>query len=89
MDRPARKLPNTASRLIAMAVSMVGSAQEVMACMRCSTDDFQKYCNGEKEPTWPELDRLVGLIIEKQRILIAKNRESIDRVRAKLNKPKN
>jgi hypothetical protein len=44
---PPAQASQYASRLIAMAVSMVGSAQEVMVCMRCSTDDFQKYCNGD------------------------------------------
>ena len=60
------KLPNTSSRLIALAVSLVGSAQAVSTEMRCSDEAFLDYCAGKKEPSWPELDRLVGLIVREQ-----------------------
>jgi hypothetical protein len=82
MDRAPPRLPNTTSRLIAMAVSLVGAA-DVMARMKCSEEDFRQYCEGQKEPTWPELDKLVTLIIEQQRVRIAKNREFLARMRAK------
>jgi hypothetical protein len=68
-----------------MAGSLVGSAHKVMAAMKCSEADFHEYCNGEKEPTWPELDRLIGLIIREQGNLIAKNRELLAAARQKHN----
>jgi hypothetical protein len=86
MDRVPPRLPNTASRLIAMAVSLVGPAR-VMAEMKCSADDFEKYRDGEKEPTWPELDRLVLLVVDQQRIIIARNRDLLARTRAKREMP--
>jgi hypothetical protein len=64
MDRVPGRLPNTSSRLIAMAVSLVGEAQSVMLEMKCSREDFLDYCAARKEPPAEELDRL-----------IAKNRE--------------
>jgi hypothetical protein len=82
MDRAPPRRPNATSRLIAMAASFVGAAN-VRARMKCSEEDFRQYCDGQKEPTWPELDKLVGLIIEQQRLLIARNREFLARMRAK------
>jgi hypothetical protein len=88
MDRVPPKLPNTSSRLIAMAVSLLGAADQVVAEMRCSEEDFVLYCAGSKEPSWPELDRLITLIVREQGRMIAKNRELIASVRAHLDKPK-
>jgi hypothetical protein len=82
MDHAPDRLPNTASRLIAMAVSLVGSAQEVTAYMRSTEEDFRDYCAGAKEPSFVELDRLVTLIIREQGKIIAQNRELLQRVQA-------
>jgi hypothetical protein len=81
MDRLNGKLPNTCSRLIAMAVSLAGSAQAVREEMRASEADFTEYCAGQKEPSWPELNRLVTLIVREQGRMIAQNRELIARIR--------
>jgi hypothetical protein len=83
VDRVPGKLPNTSSRLIAMAVSLVGEAQSVMLEMKCSREDFLDYCAAQKEPPGEELDRLLKLIIREQGNLIAKNRELIATMRAK------
>ena len=87
MERAPPELPNTSSRLIAMAVSMLGSAQAVNAEMRCSAQDFDDYRIGKKEPSWPELDRLVTLIVREQNKLIARNRELLARIRARRTPP--
>jgi hypothetical protein len=57
-----------------------------MACMKCSAEDFQKHRDGEKELTWPELDRLVKLVVDQQRIVIARNRALLARMRARREK---
>jgi hypothetical protein len=75
LERVAPNLPNTCSRLIAMAVSLVGEAQSVALEMKCSNADFLEYCAGQKEPTMAEFDHLIGLIIREQTKLIAANRE--------------
>lgn len=77
------RLSNTTSRLIAMAASLVGSAHEVQAAIKCSAADFLEYCNGSKEPTLPELDRLITLIIHEQGKIIAHNRELLADQRAR------
>jgi hypothetical protein len=69
------KLANTASRLIAMGASLVGSAHEVMVTMQCSEADFREYCEGRKELLWSELDRLITLILRERGNIVAKNRE--------------
>ena len=81
MERVPPKLPNTSSRLIAMAVSFVGEAQSVALEMKCSNLDFLEYCAGQKEPPLDELDRLIGLIIREQAKLIAQNRELLEKMR--------
>ena len=81
MERVPPKLPNTSSRLIAMAVSFVGEAQSVALEMKCSNVDFLEYCAGQKEPPLDELDRLIGLIVREQAKLIAQNRELLANIR--------
>jgi hypothetical protein len=85
VDRIPPKLPNTSSRLIAMAASLVGSSSEVMVYMGCSEDDFRKYSAGQKEVPWNELDRLIALIVREQSKQIAKNRAVLARHRARRN----
>jgi hypothetical protein len=85
MDRARSNPPNTASRLIAMAVSLVGDSRRVMEQMRCSEADFQLYCAGEREPGWSEYDRLIALIVDEQGIIIAKNRELLNKLRERRN----
>ena len=74
-------MPQTASRLIAMAVSLVGEAQSVMLEMRCSHAEFREYCLGLREPSSEEFERLVDLIVTEQRKLIDKNRELLAQLR--------
>jgi hypothetical protein len=81
MDRGLEKIPPNASRLIAMAVSLVGSAAEVVAEMKSTDADFRAYCAAEKEPSAEEFSRLVTLIIREQGKLIAKNRELLATIR--------
>ena len=80
------RLKNTSARLIAMAVSLVGEAEPVRREMGCSHDDFRAYCAGEAEPTWPELDKLIRVVVREQGNLIATNRELMGQINAKLDK---
>lgn len=75
------KPPTSASRLIAMAVSLVGEAQSVMLEMRCSHAEFREYCLGLKELPTAEFERLIELIGAEQRKLIDKNRELVAQAR--------
>ena len=79
MDRTP--LSNTTSRLIAMAISLVGHAERVRSEMQCSSEDFRDYCVGHKELPWPELDRLIGLITRAQGEGIARQQEVLAKVR--------
>jgi hypothetical protein len=75
----------TASRLIAMAVSLVGDAERVRVCIRSSESDFCEYCASRKELPGPELERLISLIIHEQGHIIARNRELLAELREKRN----
>jgi hypothetical protein len=83
MDRAPPKLPNTSSRLIAMAVSLVGEAQSVVLEMRCSHEEFVDYCAGRREPTPEQFDRLITLLVREQGKMIAKNREMLAAIQAR------
>jgi len=82
-DPAAPKLPTTTSRLIAVAVSLVGEAQSVMLEMKCSHADFREYCFGLREPSAEEFDRLIELIVVEQRKMLEKNRELLAQARAR------
>jgi len=83
MDRAPATKPNAASRLIAMAVALVGDPLKVRKHIECSEQDFLAYCAGEKELPSSELDKLISLITHEQGILIAQNREFIASIRSK------
>lgn len=84
MDRIPPNLPNTASRLISMAVSLVGEAQTVALEMKCSNTDFRDYLAGKKEPPMEEFNRLVELVVREQTKMIARNRELVAQARGRL-----
>lgn len=83
MERVPPKLPNTSSRLIAMAASLIGDLEAVCKEIGCSQPDFEAYCESEKELPWLERERLVEIIIREQKRLIAKNRELIAQINAR------
>ena len=83
VDRVPSQLPNCSSRLIAMAVALVGEAQSVMLEMRCSHAEFREYCLGLREPGAEEFNRLVDLIVSEQRKMIDQNRELLAQIRAR------
>jgi hypothetical protein len=70
-----RSAENTASRLIDIAVSLMGSVEPVIKEMNSSTDNFREYRAGTKKIPSLEYDRLISLIIREQGNVIAKNRE--------------
>lgn len=77
------RLHNLAAKLIAMAVSLVGEADEVRKEMACSPSDFEAYCAGRKAPSQEEFERLVGLIVREQGKLIGANRDLLAKAREK------
>jgi hypothetical protein len=76
MDRVPQNGEGLASKLIDMAVYLVGKAH-VMAYMRCSDDDFRDYCDARKSPPQPDIERLIELIVREQNKIIAKYREAL------------
>ncbi len=76
-------MSNTGSRLIAMAVALVGSPERVRARMKCCEDEFLDYRAGKKEPDWVQLGRLVELIIAEHGKVIVENRAALTTMRAR------
>lgn len=81
VDRAPRKLPNSSSRLIAMAASLAGSAEAVRKLMGCSEEEFRDYRSGRKEVPWSQLDPVVGLIVYEQGKVVRRNRAAIEEAR--------
>jgi hypothetical protein len=54
-----------------------------MVVMKSTEADFIEYCAGRKEPPWPELDRLIFLIITEQKKLMETNRALLDALHAR------
>lgn len=88
MDRGPQNLSSTSSRLIAMAVALVGSEERVRAHMRCDAVDFRAYRAGAKEPDWVQLGRLVDFIIDEHRRVITENRAALDQIRSRIRAPR-
>ena len=84
MDRIPTTLPNSVSRLIAMAAMLIGSDDPVREAMQASVDDFRAYQSGAKEPPWPEMDRLIDLIVREQKKMIERNRAAVRETRENL-----
>jgi hypothetical protein len=80
MDRAPRKPPKNDSRLIAMAVRLVGSPEIVRNVLQTSEADFRAYRAGEKNLRSYEFDRLVALIIAEQRKIVRANRAILDEI---------
>ena len=76
----------TSSRLIALAVSLVGDAETVRQHIKCIPTDFNDCCSGATDLTPIQLDSLISLIIHEQGLLIAKNRELKERARELMEK---
>ena len=74
MERAPEILPNTTSRLIAMALLLVSDEEVVRRSMGASAEDFTLYREGKKEPPWPAFDGLVELIVSRQRERMARTR---------------
>jgi hypothetical protein len=81
MDRAPASKPNFTSRLVAMALALARDPVKVKRCLKCSDQDFEAYCLGEKDLPLRELDRLIVLIVEEQALLIDQNRKLLTRVR--------
>jgi hypothetical protein len=86
LDRIPDQPERVASRLIALACSLVGEPSKVRECMQCSEINFQDYCAARKAPTQPELERLIELIVREQSNVITKNKELLSEIRTKLAK---
>jgi hypothetical protein len=72
-----------ASRLISMAVSLVGDIEEVSKELMCSSKELVEYCAAKKQLTQAQFDMLLGIIFREQGKLIAKNRELLGQIREK------
>jgi hypothetical protein len=76
-------VPTTSSRLLAMAVVLVGSKERVRQHMQFSLEELLNLLAGSRELTWVELDLLTTLLIEEQGSMIAANRDLGELIRRK------
>jgi hypothetical protein len=74
-------LPTTSSRLLAMAVALVGEAEKVRKHMNFTEADVLAVSGGARELTWAELDLLTTLLVHEQGTMLAQNRDLKELVR--------
>jgi hypothetical protein len=74
-------LVTTSARLLAMAVTLVGSTQKVRVHMSLTEAELVALLAGERELTWVELDLLTTLLVNEQAHVIAQNRELVELIR--------
>jgi hypothetical protein len=77
MDRIPESLGQVAPQLVALAVSLLGSPEEVQRELRCSLDDLA-------QPTQVQLEALFAIVVREQAALVGANRALLDRIQARI-----
>jgi hypothetical protein len=77
MDRIPESLGQIAPQLVALAVVLLGSSEEVQRELRCSLDDLA-------QPTQVQLETLFAIIVREQAALVGTNRDLLDRIRSRM-----
>lgn len=68
-------VPTTSSRLLAMAVVLVGSKQTLQQHLKLSMDELLSLLAGKRELTRIELDLLTTLLVTEQAHMLQQNRD--------------
>jgi hypothetical protein len=74
-------LPTTSSRLLAMAVALVGSREKVERHMKFTDKELVDLLAGTRELTWDELDLLTNLLVDEQGHVLAQNHDLRELIR--------
>ena len=77
MDRIPESLGQVAPQLVALAVSLLGSPEDVQRELRCSLDDLA-------QPTQVQLEALFAIVVREQAALVGANRALLDRIQARI-----
>lgn len=77
MDRIPESLGQVAPQLVALAVALLGSSEDVQRELRCSLDDLA-------QPTQAQLEMLFTIVVREQRVLVGQNRDLMERIRARM-----
>jgi hypothetical protein len=77
MDRIPESLGQVAPQLVALAVSLLGSPEDVQRELRCSPEDLA-------QPTQAQLETLFAIIVREQAVLVGENRALLDRIRTRI-----
>ena len=77
MDRIPESLGQVAPQLVALAVVLLGSPEEVQRELRCSRDDLA-------QPTQVQLEALFAIVVREQAALVGANRALLDRIQARI-----
>ena len=80
-DALSLPLPTTSSRLLAMAVALVGSREKVERHMSFSVAQLVDLLAGARELSWAELDLLTTLLVREQGAIIIQNRDLTELLR--------
>jgi hypothetical protein len=69
------KKTSTTTRLIDLTIQILGDEKAVITLMQCERPEFDNWKAGIGAPPWPAFERMVTVLIESHRRLIAQERE--------------
>jgi hypothetical protein len=69
------KKSSTTTRLIDMTVQILGSEEAVITLMQCQRWQFDDWKAGIGAPPWPAFERMVTVLMESHRQVVAEQRE--------------
>jgi hypothetical protein len=79
-DNVTSRNETSATRLIALAVSLIADPEALPRKIGCSAEEFLAYCRGTKDLEWHHFDALISLITYEQALLIAKHRQLVHKL---------
>jgi hypothetical protein len=74
------KKSSTVTRLIDLTVQILGSEAAVITLMQCQRSEFDEWRAGMGAPPWPAFERMVTVLMESHRRVIAEQRELLRKI---------
>jgi hypothetical protein len=71
---------STVTRLIDLTVQILGSEAAVITLMQCERSEFDAWRAGMGAPPWPAFERMVTVLMESHRRVIAEQRELLRKI---------
>jgi hypothetical protein len=78
------KKTSTTTRLIDLTVQILGDDEAVINLLQCERWEFDSWKAGIGAPPWPAFERMVTVLMESHRKVLAEQRENLRKIREDL-----